>query len=99
MAGDAVRFFRVPGMGHSRGGPSTDQFDAPVGAGGVGRERHGPGPDHRQRPGVLATPGGVNADVPADWSATRTRPLCPYPPVARYKGGDRELAASFACER
>ena len=22
-----ARFFRVPGMGHSRGGPATDQFD------------------------------------------------------------------------
>jgi hypothetical protein len=27
-ASDAVRFFRVPGMGHSRGGPATDQYDA-----------------------------------------------------------------------
>jgi hypothetical protein len=30
--------------------------------------------------------GGVNADLPASWSATRTRPLCAYPKVARYKG-------------
>ncbi|MFN5178607.1 tannase/feruloyl esterase family alpha/beta hydrolase, partial [Limnohabitans sp.] len=44
-------------------------------------------------------PGGANPDVPTTWSATRTRPLCPYPLVARYKGGDSEAAASFACER
>ena len=30
-------------------------------------------------------------------SATRSRLLCPYPQVARYQGGDRESAASFAC--
>ena len=42
---------------------------------------------------------GANADVPASWSATRTRPLCPYPQVARYKGtGSLELADSFACQ-
>ncbi len=41
----------------------------------------------------------MNGELPADWSASRTRPLCPYPLVARYKGGDAESAASFACER
>ena len=40
----------------------------------------------------------VNADVPASWSATRTRPLCPYPQVARYNSaGEIESAASFSC--
>ena len=42
--------------------------------------------------------GGVNADLPGGWSAGRTRPLCVYPKVARYKGsGDVESAASFEC--
>jgi feruloyl esterase len=42
---------------------------------------------------------GANADVPSTWSATRTRPLCPYPKVAKYKGsGDIESAASFSCQ-
>jgi hypothetical protein len=38
--------------------------------------------------------------VPSNWSATRTRPLCPYPKVARPKAGatDLESAASFSCE-
>ena len=44
-------------------------------------------------------PGGANSDVPADWSPTRTRPLCPYPLLARYTAGDTESAASFACQR
>jgi feruloyl esterase len=39
----------------------------------------------------------VNAEVPADWSPRRTRPLCPYPRVATYTGGDTEAASSFAC--
>ena len=95
--GEFVRFFRVPGMGHSRGGPATDQFDALTAL--VNWVEKGQAPDR-----IVATArgagnaGGVNAEVPADWSATRTRPLCPYPQVARYKNGDKELAASFACE-
>lgn len=40
---------------------------------------------------------GANPEVPATWSATRTRPLCPYPKLAVYRGGDVESAASFAC--
>jgi feruloyl esterase len=43
--------------------------------------------------------GGVNADLPAGWAANRTRPLCPYPKVARYSGsGSLESAASFTCQ-
>jgi feruloyl esterase len=41
----------------------------------------------------------VNLDVPAGWSASRTRPLCPYPKVARYDGtGDLESAGNFVCK-
>jgi feruloyl esterase len=41
----------------------------------------------------------VNADLPAAWAANRTRPLCAYPKVARYKGtGSIEEAASFSCQ-
>lgn len=97
-AGDAVRFFLVPGMGHSRGGPATDQFDGLTAL--VNWVEKGQAPDR-----IVASArgagnaGGVNADVPADWAANRTRPLCPYPLVARYKSGDKEQASSFACER
>lgn len=97
-AADAVRFFRVPGMGHSRGGPATDQYDALAAL--VDWVEKGTAPDR-----IVATArgagnaGGVNTDLPTGWSATRTRPLCPYPLVARYKSGDVEAAASFACER
>lgn len=95
---DAVRFYRVPGMGHSRGGPSTDQFDGLSAL--IDWVEQGTAPDR-----VIATArgtgnaGGANAEIPSSWSAARSRPLCPYPAVARYKSGDSESAASFACER
>lgn len=93
-----VRVFPVPGMGHSRGGPATDQFDALEAL--VAWVEQGVPPDR-----IVATarragnPGGANPEVPADWSPNRQRPLCPYPRVARYQGGDPEAAASFACAR
>ena len=93
-----VRLFRVPGMNHSRGGPATDQFDALAAL--VAWVENGVAPDS-----IVASArgagnaGGVNADVPADWNAARTRPLCPYPLKARYKSGDKEVASSFACEK
>jgi hypothetical protein len=43
--------------------------------------------------------GGVNAELPKDWSATRTRPLCAYPTYAHYNGtGDPEDASNFSCK-
>jgi len=96
-AEDFVRLYPVPGMGHCSGGPATDQADfiTPL----VNWVERGRAPT-----GIVATArgagnaGGVNAEVPAGWSANRSRPLCPYPSVARYKGhGDIELAASFSC--
>jgi feruloyl esterase len=99
-AGDALdfaRFFRIPGMDHCRRGPATDQFDAISVL--VKWVEHGQAPDR-----IIASargagnPGGQNEDHPAEWSANRTRPLCPYPAVAIYKGsGDIEDAGSFVC--
>ena len=42
---------------------------------------------------------GVNPDVPSGWSPDRSRPLCPYPKVARLRAGatDLEMADSFSC--
>nr|WP_255428270.1 tannase/feruloyl esterase family alpha/beta hydrolase [Ramlibacter cellulosilyticus] len=97
-AADFVRFYRVPGMGHSRGGPATDQFDAFTAL--VNWVEKGQAPDRivASARGAGNT-GGVNPEVPSDWAANRTRPLCPHPLVARYTGGDKESAASFACQR
>ncbi|MEO7335309.1 MAG: tannase/feruloyl esterase family alpha/beta hydrolase [Caldimonas sp.] len=96
-ASDFARFYRVPGMTHCSGGPATDQFDmlTPL----VAWVETGTAPGrvvaNARGPGNAA---GVNADVPASWSATRSRPLCPYPKVARYTSGDVEVAASFTCQ-
>lgn len=97
-AGDFARFFRVPGMTHCSAGPATDQFDmlTPL----VEWVERGTVPAS-----VVATargvgnPAGASADIPAAWSPGRTRPLCPYPQVARYSGaGSLEVAASFVCQ-
>ena len=97
-ASDFTRLFLVPGMNHCSAGPATDQFDMVTAL--VNWVEKGQAPDSVvasvRGPGNAAA---VNADVPATWSATRTRPLCPYPQVARYNGtGDIESAASFSCK-
>ncbi len=100
-AGDAsnfARFFRVPGMNHCSGGPATDQFDMLSAL--VAWVEQGQAPESITASARgMGNAAGANTDVPAAWSPTRTRPLCPYPKVARYKGsGDLESAASFSCQ-
>jgi predicted esterase len=98
-ASDFARFFRVPGMSHCGGGPSTDQFDMLSAL--VDWVEKGQAPDRViARARGAGNPVGVNRDVPASWSPGRTRPLCPYPEVARLKPGstDLETADSFRCE-
>jgi Tannase and feruloyl esterase len=94
-----VRFFRVPGMNHSSGGPATDQYDALESL--VRWVEHGEAPDRIVAAARGAgNPGGANPDLPPDWSPGRTRPLCPYPRVAVYDGaGDPERESSFRCSR
>jgi pimeloyl-ACP methyl ester carboxylesterase len=98
-ASNFARLFEVPGMSHCSNGPSTDQFDALTAL--VNWVEKGQAPDSivagARGAGNL---GGVNRELPASWSATRTRPLCPYPKVARLKSGatDLESASSFSCQ-
>ncbi len=97
-ASDFARFYRVPGMGHCSGGPATDQFDMLSKL--VAWVEQGQAPDTVTASARGAgNVGGVNAELPTGWSATRTRPLCAYPKIAKYSGsGDVESAASFRCE-
>jgi len=94
---DVVRLFRVPSMGHCSGGPSTDQFDLLTALVEWVEKRRAPKDvvASARGPGNV---GGVNAEVPAGWAADRTRPLCAYPRIARYQGGDVERAESFVCK-
>ncbi|OBY87297.1 tannase/feruloyl esterase family alpha/beta hydrolase [Delftia sp. JD2] len=96
-AADFARLYLVPGMNHCSGGPATEQFDMLSSL--VAWVEKGQAPDR-----VIASArgagnaGGANADLPATWSPTRTRPLCPHPLAAHYNGsGDMESAASFSC--
>jgi len=80
-----VRVFPVPGMAHCGGGPATDQYDCLAAI--VEWVEKGKAPDR-----ILA-----HAGTSTPWP-NRTRPLCPYPMVARYNGsGSIEDAASFTC--
>ncbi len=97
-AADFARLYLIPGMNHCGGGPATDQFDmlTPL----VNWVENGVAPDR-----VIANVrgvgnlGGANGDVPATWSPSRSRPLCPYPQLARYNGsGSLEIASSFTCQ-
>ena len=89
----------VPGMAHCGGGAGPNSFgNGPV-APGAGPERDvfaalerwvetGVAPDR------LIGSGTVSGDA----TKPMTRPLCPYPQVATYRGsGDPNDASSFAC--
>ena len=92
-----ARLYVVPGMNHSRGGPATDQFDMVDAL--VAWVEHGRAPEAIVAKARGASTNVPNPEVPKDWSPTRSRLLCPWPQVARYRGGDAESAASFACAR
>ncbi|HEX5000058.1 MAG TPA: tannase/feruloyl esterase family alpha/beta hydrolase [Terriglobia bacterium] len=81
---DFLRLFMVPGMSHCSGGVGTDRFDSVSAV--VDWVEKGKAPDS------LAASRVVNNQV------VRTRPLCPYPQVARYSGqGSTDDARNFAC--
>lgn len=96
---DMVRLFIVPGMSHSRGGPAADQFDMVDAL--VNWVERGVAPNAitaKARGKGVVLPDAVNPEVPASWAPGRTRPLCAYPQIAKYKGsGDKESASSFDC--
>ena len=74
----------APGMAHCAGGSGPNEFDA-VGA-MVNWLQQGKAPDQ-----ILATHSTAG-------KVDRSRPLCAYPKVAKYKGsGSIDDAANFAC--
>jgi feruloyl esterase len=81
----SIRLFMIPGMNHCQGGNGTDKFDGMAAL--AEWVEHGKAPDR-----ILAshqTRGKVD----------RTRPLCPYPQVAAYKGaGSTDDAVNFVCK-
>jgi feruloyl esterase len=82
---DNVRLFLAPGMGHCGGGEGPNVFDK-VGALDQWVEQN-------------KAPEKIIASHRKDGKVDRTRPLCPYPQVAKYKGmGSIDEAANFACQ-
>ena len=96
-----LRLYMVPGMQHCGGGPGPNSFGQ-FGAGPPDPQRNlqlvleqwvekGIAPDK-----IIATK-YVNDLDPAQ-GVKLTRPLCPYPQIAKYNGsGDTNDAANFAC--
>ena len=81
---DFVRLFLLPGMGHCEGGEGPDTFDKVRAVASWVESGNAP-----ERIVAAHLTGG---------KVDRTRPLCPYPQVARYTGsGSIDEAANFTC--
>ena len=82
--GEWYRLFMIPGMQHCRGGPGPNQFNMM-------------GVIERWREANIA-PDQITASHVANNRVDMTRPLCPYPQVAEWKGiGNTNDAANFVC--
>ena len=81
----SYRLFLAPGMAHCGGGEGPNDFDK------IGTleqwVEHGKAPDQ------------IVASHSKGGAVDRTRPLCPYPQIATYKGaGSIDEAANFVCK-
>jgi len=83
-AGDSVRLFLFPGMGHCGGGEGPNSFDAMAAI--TQWVEKGQAPEQ------------VLASHRVGGAVDRSRPICAYPKAAVYKGsGSTDDAANFAC--
>ena len=95
-----VRLYMVPGMQHCGGGPGATEFGQDM----------GPRGDATHDVFTALEKWTERGDAPGTLTATKlegtgaartvvmTRPLCPYPQIAKYDGkGDTRKATSFAC--
>lgn len=81
-----LRLLMVPGMAHCGGGPGPNQFNTIAAL-------------ERWRESGIAPAQILAANVAENRAVTITRPLCPYPQVAVYKGtGVTNDAGNFTCK-
>jgi feruloyl esterase len=81
---DSYRLFMAPGMGHCGGSEGPNTFDM------MGTME--------QWVEQRKAPDKIIASRMKDGKVDRTRPLCPYPQTAKYKGsGSIDDASNFAC--
>jgi feruloyl esterase len=83
---NSVRLFLLPGMDHCGGGAGCDQFDK---MGSIDEwVQHGRAPER------------IVSSKLSGGKVVRTRPICAYPLVAKYKGtGSIDEAESFVCSK
>ena len=80
-----VRLYMVPGMIECNGGPGTDTFDMLTAM--------------RRWVENGQAPSAIPASRVEHGKVVRTRPLCPYPQVATYRGsGSTDEAKNFVCK-
>jgi len=85
VVGKFIELYMVPGMNHCGGGPGTDTFDKMAAI--------------EQWVADGTAPKQILASHLINGTVDRTRPLCPYPQVAAYKGtGNTDDAANFICK-
>ena len=86
VAGKSIQLYMVPGMDHCQGGVGADTFDKVAAI--------------EQWVASGSAPASIVASHATDGKIDRTRPLCPYPQIARYAGkGALDDAASFTCSK
>jgi feruloyl esterase len=88
---DFFRLYMLPGMAHCGGGPGPSKFDA---LSAVRAWVENGAPPQSLIAETMTIPQLSAAEVPK-----MSRPICPYPAVARWKGsGDTNAAESFKCD-
>ena len=92
---DWMRLFLMPGVGHCGGGVGPDQADF---LGALERWREGGVAPAQINATKAAGRGGPPPGSGGQAATPMSRPLCPFPQVARYKGsGSTNEAANFSC--
>jgi feruloyl esterase len=81
-----MRLFMVPGMNHCGGGEGPNVFDK--------MDVISDWVEHGKAPEMIVASHSTSGEV------DRTRPLCPYPQIAKYKGsGSIDEAQNFTCAK